>query len=48
MPESKKVTLVHKDLPDQPITVSEHAVPVWKESGWREAPKTLQPDPAKP
>lgn len=46
MPD-EKVTLVHKDLPDEPITVSAHAVDVWKQSGWKLAPKTQQPDEAK-
>lgn len=42
-----KVTLVHKDLPDQPITVSESAVRVHKSNGWREAPKSQQPEQPK-
>lgn len=43
MPSSQKVTLVHKDLPDQPITVSESAVRIHEKSGWRRAPKSQQP-----
>lgn len=33
---SKRVTLVHPDLPGQPITVSERAVAIHAESGWVE------------
>ena len=40
----EKVTLVHKDLPDQPITVSVRAAEVHKAAGWKPAPKTQQPD----
>lgn len=47
MPQ-KKVTLVHKDLPDQPITVSERAAKVHEAAGWKPAPKSQQPEPVKP
>lgn len=43
MPQNK-VTLVHKDLPDQPITVSERAAKVHALAGWKPAPKSQQPD----
>jgi hypothetical protein len=46
MPSPKKVTLVHKDLPDQPITVSARSVEIHKAAGWKLAPKTQQPDTA--
>lgn len=42
---SEKVTLVHKDLPDQPITVSERAAKVHALAGWKPAPKSEQPKP---
>lgn len=29
------VTLTHPDLPDQPITVRENAVPIYQASGWQ-------------
>lgn len=43
---SKKVTLVHKDLPEQPVTVGERRAAVMARNGWKTAPKTQQPDPA--
>lgn len=46
MPQNK-VTMVHKDLPDQSITVVESAVRVHKANGWREAPKSQQPEAPK-
>jgi hypothetical protein len=39
----KRVTLVHKDLPDQSITVTETAARVHKQNGWKDAPKSQQP-----
>lgn len=42
---SNKVTLVHKDLPDQQIVVSARAAEVHKAAGWRLAPKSEQPAP---
>lgn len=44
---TKKVTLVHPKLPDQPITVNERSVAVHAEAGWKPAPKSQQPDPEK-
>lgn len=44
---TKRVTLVHKDLPDQPITVSERAAKVHAAAGWKPAPKTQQVDDTK-
>lgn len=43
-----KVTLVHKDLPDQPVTVGARRAEVMKANGWKTAPKAQQPDPEKP
>lgn len=39
---SKKVTLAHKDLPDQLITVSERAAKVHAAAGWKPASKAAQ------
>lgn len=38
-----KVTLVHKDLPDESISVPARAVSIWEQSGWKKAPKSQQP-----
>ncbi len=43
---SGPVTMRHPDLPDQPITVNEAAVPHYQASGW-EVDKTPPADPAK-
>lgn len=44
----KKVTLVHKDLPDQPATVGVRHAEILKENGWKVAPKSQQTDTPKP
>ncbi len=43
-----KVTLVHKDIPNDTITVSESAARVHAKNGWKPAPKSQQPEPTKP
>jgi len=41
------VALKHKDIPDQVIVVPESTADVLKaQSGWRDAPKTEQPEAA--
>lgn len=43
---SKKVTLRQKiDGEDVTIVVNERTVPIHEKSGWKVAPKTLQPEP---
>lgn len=42
------VTMVHKTLPDQPITVVADAVVHWEAGGWTLAPRAPEPDAAQP
>lgn len=47
MPSTKKVTLVHKDLPDTTYVTSERSAEVHKAAGWKLAPKSAQPEAPK-
>lgn len=43
----KKVTLVHPKLEGRSIIVNERSVPVHETAGWKQAPKSQQPEQPK-